>query len=45
MGNTCSVFVISSDGRSLDRSYRTPSLVLEIMRLNKVYGSHVVHTD
>jgi len=36
MGNACSVLVVGSGGRSLDRSYRTPSFMLEIMRLNKV---------
>jgi len=45
MGNACSVLVIGSGRRSLDRSYRTPSFMLEVMRLNEVYGSHVVHTD
>lgn len=37
MGNTCSVLVVGSGGRSLDRSYRTPSFMLEIMRLNKSF--------
>jgi hypothetical protein len=38
MGNACSVLVIGSSRPSLDRNYRTPSFMLEVTKLNKVYG-------
>jgi hypothetical protein len=45
MGNACSVLVIGSSRPSLDKNYRTSSFMLEVTKLNKIYGSHVVQTD